>query len=130
MKTGYLSYRCRHCKSDNCGNDAIASWDVVRQESILLSEYDSQWCSDCGDVRLEEFEITDAVEIALIDLARAALAVEKAAPHLLAAADAALMALSDLAAARAKGYVADAITQLMVAIAAARPHAQTEGARS
>ena len=73
------------------------------------------------------YEITDAQEIARIYAARAALAVERAAPLLLAAADAALMALSDLSTARAKGYVPVAITQLTAAIAIARPQATGEG---
>ena len=118
---GYKNYRCPHCKSDRCGNDANAGWDVVTQQSVLLGEFDAQWCNDCGDVTLEEYVITDAQEIARIEVARAALAVEAAAPLLLAAADAALMALGDLSAARAKGSVPMAIEQLTAAIAAARP---------
>lgn len=130
MTLGYFAYRCPHCGSDHCGNDANAGWDVVTQQSVLLGEFDSQWCNDCGDVRLKEYEITDAQEIARIDAARAALAVERAAPLLLAAADAALMALmalSVLSTARAKGYVPVAITQLTAAIAIARPQATGEG---
>ena len=127
MTLGYLAYRCPDCGSDHCGNDANAGWDVVTQQSVLLGEFDSQWCNDCGDVTLEEYEITDAQEIARIYAARAALAVERAAPLLLAAADAALMALSDLSTARAKGYVPVAITQLTAAIAIARPQAMGEG---
>lgn len=118
---GYKDYRCPHCKSDRCGNDANAGWDVVTQQSVLLGEFDAQWCNDCGDVTLEEFEITDAQEIARIDAARAALAIEAAAPLLLAAADAALLALGDLSAARAKGSVPTAIEHLPAAITAARP---------
>ena len=71
---GLKDYRCPQCKSDRCGNDANAGWDVVTQQSVLLGEFDAQWCNDCGDVTLEEFEITDAQEIARIDAARAALA--------------------------------------------------------
>ena len=56
MTLGYLAYRCPHCGSDRCGNDANAGWDVVTQQSVLLGEFDSQWCNDCGDVRLEEYE--------------------------------------------------------------------------
>jgi hypothetical protein len=118
---GYKDYRCPHCKSDRCGNDANAGWDVVTQQSVLLGEFDAQWCNDCGDVTLEEFEITDAQKISRINAARAALAIEAAAPLLLAAADAALLALGDLSAARAKGSVPTAIEQLTAAIAAARP---------
>ncbi len=118
---GYKDYRCPHCKSDRCGNDANAGWDVVTQQSVLLGEFDAQWCNDCGDVTLEEFEITDAQEISRIDAARAALAIEAAAPLLLAAADAALLALGDLSAARAKGSVPTAIELLTAAITAARP---------
>lgn len=117
---GLKDYRCPHCKSDRCGNDANASWDVVTQQSVLLGEFDAQWCNDCGDVTLEEFEITDAQEIARIDAARAALAIEAAAPLLLAAAEVALAALGDLSAACAKGSVPMAIEQLTAAIAAAR----------
>ncbi len=118
---GLKDYRCPHCKSDRCGNDANAGWDVVTQQSVLLGEFDAQWCNDCGDVTLEEYEITDAQEIARIEAARAALAVEAAAPLLLAAADAVLMALGDLSAEWAKGSVPTAIEQLTAAIAAARP---------
>jgi len=118
---GLKDYRCPHCESDRCGNDANAGWDVVTQQSVLLGEFDAQWCNDCGDVTLEEFEITDAQEISRIDAARAALAVEVAAPLLLAAADAALLALGDLSAAFAKDSVPMAIEQLTAAIAAARP---------
>ena len=118
---GFKDYRCPHCKSDRCGNDANAGWDVVTQQSVLLGEFDAQWCNDCGDVTLEEYEITDAQEIARIKAARAALAVEAAAPLLLAAADAALMALGDLSADWAKGSVPTAIEQLTAAIATARP---------
>jgi len=117
---GYRDYRCPHCKSDRCGNDANAGWDVVTQQSVLLGEFDAQWCNDCGDVTLEEFEITDLAEIARIDATRAARAIEAAAPLLLAAADAALLALGDLSIARAKGSVPMAIEQLTAAIAAAR----------
>jgi hypothetical protein len=118
---GLKDYRCPHCKSDRCGNDANAGWDVVTQQSVLLGEFDAQWCNDCGDVTLEEYEITDAQEIARIEAARAALAVEAAAPLLLAAADSVLMTLGDLSAEWAKGSVPTAIEQLTAAIAAARP---------
>jgi hypothetical protein len=118
---GYRDYRCPHCKSDRCGNDANAGWDVVTQQSVLLGEFDAQWCNDCGDVTLEKYEITDPAERARIDSARAALAVEAAAPLLLAAADAALIALCDLSAEWVKGSVLTAIEQLTAAIAAARP---------
>lgn len=118
---GFKDYRCPHCKSDRCGNEANAGWDVVTQQSVLLGEFDAQWCNDCGDVTLEEFEITEPAEIARIDAARVALVVEAAAPLLLAAADAALLALGDLSTARAKGSVPMAIEQLTAAIAAARP---------
>ena len=67
---GYLAYRCPHCGSDRCGNDANSGWDVVLQQSVLLGEFDNQWCNDCGDVTLEEFTITDPIEIARIDAAR------------------------------------------------------------
>lgn len=127
MTMAYRDYRCPHCKSNNCGNDAVSGWDVVRQEANLLSEFDTQWCSDCGDVRLEEFEITDPAEIARIDSVRAVLAVEEAAPQLLAAADAVLTALGDLAAAQANGAVPAVIAQLAAAIAAARPGLPCQG---
>ena len=118
---GYKNYRCPHCQSERCGNDANAGWDVVTQQSVLLSEFEAQWCNDCGEVTLEEYEITDEQEIARIDRARAVLAIEAAAPLLLAAADVALMALSNSTAVRARDYVPMAIEQLTAAIAAARP---------
>lgn len=130
MKLGYLAYRCPHCGSDRCGNDANAGWDVITQQSILLGEFDQQWCNDCGEVTLEEYDITDPQEIARIDAARAALAAERAAPLLLAAAEAALMVLSDLTAAKVNGYLRAAIAQLTAAIAAARPAPEREGPAS
>jgi hypothetical protein len=66
-KLGYTDYRCPECGGDHCGNDATSGWDVVTQESVLNSEYDDQWCNDCGEVSLEEYEITDRAEIARID---------------------------------------------------------------
>jgi hypothetical protein len=72
---GYLNYRCPHCKGDRCGTDANAGWDVVTQQSALLSEFDDQWCNDCGEVTLEEFTVTDPTEIARIDAERARLKV-------------------------------------------------------
>ena len=102
---GFKDYRCPHCKSDRCGNDANAGWDVVTQQSVLLGEFDAQWCNDCGDVTLEEFEITDAQEITRIDAARAALAIEAAAPLLLAAAEVALAALKTRLANRGSGMI-------------------------
>jgi hypothetical protein len=86
MIKGYLAYRCPHCKSDRCGNDANSGWDVVTQSSVLLGEFDNQWCNDCGDVTLEEYEVTDPAEIAEIDAERARLRVRDAADDLLAAA--------------------------------------------
>jgi hypothetical protein len=84
---GYLDYRCPHCKSDRCGNDANAGWDVVTQQSTLLDEFDSQWCSDCGDdVTLEAFTVTDPEEIARIDAERAKLRIVAAGPQLYEAA--------------------------------------------
>ena len=121
---GLKDYRCPYCKSHRCGNDANAGWDAVTQQSVLLGEFDAQWCNDCGDVTLEEYVITDAQEIARIEVARAALAVEAAAPLLLAAADAALMALGRLSAERAKGSVPMVIEQLTAAITAARPESR------
>lgn len=38
MTLGYLAYRCPHCGSERCGNDANAGWDVVTQQSVLLGE--------------------------------------------------------------------------------------------
>lgn len=127
MMARYRDYRCPHCKSDSCGNDAVSGWDVVRQESNLLSEFDTQWCSDCGDVRLEEFEITDPAERARIDAARAVLAVEAAAPQLLAGANAALVALRELTTNGENHAASAAIEQLVAAIAAARPKPFAEG---
>lgn len=127
MTRGYLAYRCPHCGSDRCGNDANAGWDVVAQQSVLLGEFDNQWCNYCGDVTLEEYTITDPVEIARIDAARADLAVKEAGPLLLAAADRLLVAVGDFPTARDNGQIAQAITQLLAAIAAARPAPQVEG---
>jgi ribosomal protein S27AE len=52
MTRGYLAYRCPLC-GDQCGNDANAGWDVVTQQSVLLSEFDDQWCGECGEVTFE-----------------------------------------------------------------------------
>lgn len=91
---GYLDYRCPICKGDSCGNDANAGWDVVTQQSTLLSEFDQQWCNECGDVTLEEFTVTDPAEIARIDAERAKLRVMDAAEELFSAARHALQLLS------------------------------------
>jgi hypothetical protein len=116
MISGYLTYRCPHCGSDRCGNDANAGWDVVSQQSVLLGEFDNQWCNDCGDVTLEEYTITDQSEIDRIEAARVLLHAEKAGPQLLDAARSAVHLLDNrtgvidpahLDAARAK--LADAI---------------------
>ncbi|WP_292962837.1 hypothetical protein [Novosphingobium sp. UBA1939] len=119
MNGMYLAYRCPHCGSEECGNDANAGWDVVTQGSVLLSEFDHQWCNACGDVRLEEFTITDPVRIAVIDQQRARLVVEGAAHDLLAAARDALAALCDQSTARRKGYDVLAYDRLLAAIALA-----------
>jgi len=79
----YLDYRCPKCHGRRCGNDANAGWDVVTQQSILLSEFDDQCCNDCGDVTLEEFTITDPAEIARIDAQRALLRIRDLAEPLL-----------------------------------------------
>jgi hypothetical protein len=100
--------------ADQCGNDANAGWDVVTQQSVLLSEFDDQWCGECGEVTRKVVSIPPRSRI---DAARAALAVEAAAAQLLAAAQAALMALTDRPAARAKDCVPGAIAQLTAAIA-------------
>jgi hypothetical protein len=92
---GYLNYRCPHCKGDRCGTDANAGWDVVTQQSALLSEFDDQWCNDCGEVTLEEFTVTDPTEIARIDAERARLKVMAAGETLLHAVRHALQILSD-----------------------------------
>lgn len=92
---GYLNYRCPRCKGDRCGNDANAGWDIVTQQSTLLSEFDDQWCNDCGEVTLEEFTVTDPAEITRIDTERARLRVMAAAEPLLLAARHALKILSD-----------------------------------
>ena len=92
---GYLNYRCPTCKGDRCGNDANAGWDVVTQQSTLLSEFDDQWCNDCGEVALEEFTVTEPAEIARIDAERARLRVKEAAEPLLDAARYALQILCE-----------------------------------
>lgn len=112
---GYLAYRCPHCGSDRCGNDANAGWDVVLQESVLLGEFDNQWCNDCGDVTLEEFTITDPIEIARIDAARADLRIQQAASRLLSAGEAVLAVRHGPDATRSAAF-----DQLHSAITAAR----------
>ncbi len=119
MSSAYLAYRCSICGSEECGNDANAGWDVVTQSSVLLGEFENQWCNTCGDVRLDEFTITDPVRIAVIDQQRARLVVEAAAQDLLEAARMALCALSDQRTARVKGYDVLAHDKLIAAIAQA-----------
>ena len=111
----YLAYRCPHCGSDRCGNDANAGWDVVLQQSVLLGEFDNQWCNDCGDVTLEEFTITDPIEIARIDAARGDLRIQQAASRLLSAGEAVLAVRNGPDAARSAAF-----DQLQSAIIAAR----------
>lgn len=118
---GYLAYRCPHCGGDHCGNDANAGWDVVTQQSVLLGEFDSVWCSECGDLRdLEEYQIADPVEIAAIDAARAKLRCRDAAEMLLDAARWALTILNDWEQARDRGHDAVAQRKLLEAIALAQ----------
>jgi len=125
--TGYLAYRCPHCGSDNCSNDANAGWDVVAQQSILLGEFDSVWCSECGDLKhLEEYEITDLGEIAAIDLARAALRRRDAGEALFEAARWALTVLSDWEQARNRGHDAIAQQKLREALALAQGEAWSD----
>ena len=112
---GYLSYRCPHCGSDRCGNDANAGWDVVLQQSVLLGEFDNQWCNDCGDVTLEEFTITVPIAIARIDAARADLRIQQAASRLLSAGEAVLAVRPGPDAARSAAF-----DQLHSAVTAAR----------
>lgn len=122
--TGYIAYRCPHCGGDNIGNDANAGWDVVAQQSILLDEFDSVWCSECGDLKhLEEYEITDPDEIAAIDLARAALRRRDAAEALFEAGRWALTVLSDWQQARNRGHDAVAQQKLLEALALAQGEA-------
>lgn len=83
IPTAYLAYRCPECGGDHCGNDATSGWDVVRQEPCLNSEYDNQWCNDCGEITLVEYTITDSVEIARIDAQRAKLRIEAEAQAML-----------------------------------------------
>ena len=111
----YLAYRCPHCGSDRCGNDANAGWDVVLQQSVLLGEFDNQWCNDCGDVTLEELTITDPIEIARIDAVRADLRIQQAASRLLSAGEAVLAVRHGPDAARSAAF-----DQLHSAISAAR----------
>ena len=117
MSSAYLAYRCSICGSEECGNDANAGWDVVTQTSVLVGVFDNAWCGECGDVKLEEFTITDPEWIAVIDQQRARLIVEAAAQDLLEAARMALCALSDQRTARVKGYDVLAHDKLIAAIA-------------
>ena len=119
MSMDYLSYRCPLCKSERCGNDANAGWDPVTQKSILLGEFDSQWCSECGDVTLEEFRITDPIEIARIDRERAILAIRDAAPALHQAITAAADCLAHLPGSQMSPSVELAKQQIKIALAAA-----------
>lgn len=80
----YLDYRCATCQGQRCGNDANAGWDVVTQQSVLLSEFDDQqWCDTCGQVTLEAFTITVPAERARIDAQRSLLKIRALAEPLL-----------------------------------------------
>jgi hypothetical protein len=126
--TGYLAYRCPLCGGDNCGNDANGGWDVITQQSVLLGEFDSVWCSQCGDLRhLEEYEITDPDEIAAIDAARAKLRQRDAAEALVEAARWALSVLNDGEGARSRGHDAIARRKLLDALALAQGGAAPAG---
>ena len=81
----YTDYRCSKCGSrEKCGHDATSAWDVVTQTAVLNGEFGDEWCNDCGEVNLVEFEITDAADIAEIDAARAVLRAQAEAPAMLA----------------------------------------------
>ncbi|MBN9142356.1 MULTISPECIES: hypothetical protein [unclassified Novosphingobium] len=126
--TGYLAYRCPLCCGDNCGNDASGGWDVITQQSVLLGEFDSVWCSQCGDLKhLEEYEITDPDEIAAIDAARAKLRQRDAAEALFEAARWALSVLNDGKEARRRGHDAIAQRKLLDALALAQGGAALAG---
>ena len=46
--------QCPYCGSTNVFKDALAKWDIDRQEWVLASEYDSGHCESCG-VGLKRF---------------------------------------------------------------------------
>lgn len=126
--TGYLAYRCPLCGGDHCGNDANGGWDVITQQSVLLGEFDSVWCSQCGDLKhLEEYEITDPDEIAAIDAVRAKLRQRDAAEALFEAARWALSVLNDRKEARRRGRDAIARRKLLDALALAQGGAAPAG---
>lgn len=77
----YTEIRCSRCGSaDNAGREASTHWNVAAQQFEIGGIYDDGWCCECGDVRLEEFEITDPAEIAQIDADRAKLRAVAEAP--------------------------------------------------
>ena len=82
MRLTRFAFRCPHCGNEDCTADAIAGWDVVRQKSVMLDEYDGGWCDDCGKISLDMLVIIDPAELARLDAARAKLALGDAAAAL------------------------------------------------
>lgn len=63
MSDKIMAYRCPMCASTEVGWDASSVFDPVTQTEELGSSYDSGWCNDCGEVKPDEYEITDQAEI-------------------------------------------------------------------
>lgn len=64
-------FRCPECGGDRVGWDAYSNFDPVTQSEVLGGSYDDGWCNDCGEVKPEEYEITDPAEVAaILDLRR------------------------------------------------------------
>ena len=45
---------CEHCGSEDVGRDAVARWDVEKQDFVLAGVHDGAWCQDCDSDSLLE----------------------------------------------------------------------------
>ncbi len=49
---------CGTCGSENVMMDAWACWDVAKQEWVLHSTFDQEYCGDCdGETHIKEIDI-------------------------------------------------------------------------
>lgn len=58
-----VEYVCECCGSTNVTSDAIARWNVPRQQWLVVGHYDSSECLDCArETDLIARELTDALD--------------------------------------------------------------------
>lgn len=51
---------CTHCGGSNIFFDAVSTWDVERQEQVMLNTFDNTDCEDCeGECSVNWIEVTE-----------------------------------------------------------------------